>query len=183
MTLAQVQAAVAVVAVLVATWAGMMMAVALLLPKQAKRASGALNSMPWVCGATGLGLAFLLVIGFVLLGLPLPIAKFLGFLLLLGLGGLLSIGGAGVALLMGDRISELSGARTSFTALVRGSVVYSLAVGFPFIGWFLFAPLSVVFAMGAGVVGLWPSRVAATPPMAPPAPRPDYDLMERQGAI
>lgn len=183
MTQAQVQAAMAVVAVLIATWAGTMMAVALLLPRQSKRASEALSGMPWVCGATGLGLAFLVIIGFVLLNLPLPLAKLLGFLLLLGLGGLLSIGGAGVALLMGDRISEMSGARTSFTALVRGSVVYSLAVGFPFIGWFLFAPLSIVFALGAGVVALWPSRVTAVPPMTPPAPRPDYDLMERQGAI
>ena len=183
MTLAQVQAAMAVVAVLVATWAGMMMAVALLLPKQSKRAGEALNGMPWVCGATGLGLAIMLIIGFVLLQVPAPLIKLIGMALLLGLGGLLSIGGAGVALLMGERIGELSGARTSFTALVRGSVVYSLAVGFPFIGWFLFAPLSLLFAMGAGVVALWPSRAIATPPMTPPAPRPDYDLMERRGAI
>jgi hypothetical protein len=183
MTLAQVQAAMAVVAVLVATWAGMMMAVALLLPKQSKRAAEALNGMPWVCGATGLGLAILVIIGFVLLQVPAPLIKLIGMVLLLGLGGLLSIGGAGVALLMGERISELSGAHTSFTALVRGSVVYSLAVGFPFIGWFLFAPLSLIFALGAGVVALWPSRAMATPPMTPPAPRPDYDLMERRGAI
>ncbi|MCW3098621.1 MAG: hypothetical protein JWL77_4239 [Chthonomonadaceae bacterium] len=183
MTQAQVQAAMAVVVVLIATWAGTMMAVALLLPKQAKRASEALNGMPWMCGATGLGLAILTIIGFVLLGVPAPPVKFVGFLLLMGLSALLCIGGAGVALLMGDRISEMSGARTSFAALVRGSVVYSLAVGFPFIGWFLFAPLSIIFALGAGVVALWPSRVTAVPPMTPPAPRPDYDLMERQGAI
>lgn len=183
MTQAQVQAAMAVVVVLIATWAGTMMAVALLLPKQAKRAGEALNGMPWVCGATGLGLAMLVILGFVLVGIPAPVVKLAGFLLLLGLGALLSIGGAGIALLMGERISEMSGARTSFTALVRGSVVYSLAVGFPFIGWFLFAPLSIVFALGAGVVALWTSRVTAVPPMTPPAPRPDYDLMERQGAI
>jgi hypothetical protein len=183
MTQAQVQAAMAVVVVLISTWAGTMMAVALLLPKQAKRASEALNGVPWICGATGLGLAILTIVGFALLNVPAPPVKLLGFLMLMGLGALLSLGGAGIALLMGERISELSGARTSFTALVRGSVVYSLAIGFPFIGWFLFAPLSIVFALGAGVVALWPSRVTATPPMNPPAPRPDYDLMERQGAI
>jgi len=183
MTQAQVQAAMAVVMVLIATWAGTMMAVALLLPKQSKRASEALNGMPWMCGATGLGLAMMLVIGFVLLNVPSPVVKFAGMVVLLGLGALLSLGGAGIALLMGERISELSGARSSFTALVRGSVVYSLAVGFPFIGWFLFAPLSIVFALGAGVVALWPSRQTAVPPMTPPTPRPDYDLMERQGAI
>ncbi len=183
MTQAQVQAAMAFVVLLIATWAGTMMAVALWLPKQSKRASEALNGMPWVCGATGLGLAILLVIGIVLLGVPAPILKLAGIVLLLGLGALLSLGGAGIALLMGERISDLSGARTSFTALVRGSVVYSLAVGFPFIGWFLFAPLSIIFAMGAGVMALLPARQAAVPPMTPPAQRPDYDLMEHRGAI
>ncbi len=182
MTLAQVQAAMAVVAVLVATWAGLMMAVALLLPKQSKRASEGLNTMPWVCGATGLGMAFLVVLGFVMVNLPVGIIKLAGTLLLLALGGVMSIGGAGIALLMGDRIGEMSGARTSFSALVRGSVVYSLAVGFPFIGWMLFAPLSLLFALGAGVVGLWPSRAMAVPPVAPPTSRSDYDL-ERQGAM
>ena len=183
MTQAQVQAAMVVIVVLIATWAGTLIAVALWLPKQSKRASEALNGMPWVCGATGLGLAILGIIGFALLQVPAPLVKLFATGLLLGLGGLLSLGGSGIALLMGERISELSGARTSFSALVRGSVVYSLAIGFPFIGWMLFAPLSIVFALGAGVVGLWPARARAVPPMTPPAPRPDYDLMERRGAI
>lgn len=183
MTQAQVQAAMAVVVVLIACWAGTMIAVALWFPKQSKRAGEALNGMPWVCGATGLGLAIMVIIGFVLVGVPAPLVKLIGMALLLCLSALLCIGGAGVALLMGERISELSGARTSFTALVRGSVVYSLAVGFPFIGWFLIAPLSIIFLLGAGVVALWPSRAMAVPPMTPPAPRPDYDLMERRGAI
>lgn len=182
MTQAQVQAAMAVVVVLIATWAGTMTAIAVLLPKQSKRASEALNRLPWLCGGTGLGLAILLFLGFVLIGVPAPLARLIGIVLLLGLGGLLSIGGAGIALLMGERISELSGARTSFTALVRGSIVYSLAVGFPFIGWLLFAPLSIVFALGAGMVALWPSRTTV-PPVTPPMPHPDYDLMEHRGAI
>jgi hypothetical protein len=183
MTQAQVQAAMAVVTVLIATWAGAMIATALWLPKQAKRASAALNKMPWMCGATGLGLAILMIIGFVLLGLPVPPARLLGVALLLGLGALLCIGGAGIATLMGERIGEMSGARNSFSTLVRGSVVYSLAVGFPFIGWFLIAPLSIIFLFGAGVMALLPSREMAVPPLTPPAPRPDYDLMERRGAI
>ena len=183
MTQAQVQAAMAVVVVLIATWAGTMIATALWLPHKCARASMALNRSPWVCGATGLGLAILLIFGFALLQVPSPLIKLIGTGLLLGLGALLCIGGAGIALLMGDRISDLSGARTSFGALVRGSVVYSLAVGFPFIGWFLIAPVSIVFLLGAGMVSLWPARATAVPPVAPPPSRPDYDLMERQGAI
>lgn len=44
MTLAQVQAAVAVVVALIGTWAGLLMAVALLLPDKADRAEAALET-------------------------------------------------------------------------------------------------------------------------------------------
>jgi hypothetical protein len=182
MTLAQVQATTNFVALLMFCWAGVIIGVALWFPKQANRAKTALSGMPWVCGATGVGLAIMIAIGIVLLGIPNPLARLVGAGLLLTLSALLCLGGAGVSLLMGDRISELSGAKTSFSALVRGSAVYSLSVGFPFIGWFLIAPLSIVFLLGAGLVGLWP-RGKGTAPMMPPAPRPEYDLMERQGAI
>lgn len=183
MTVAQVQATTNVVALLMATWAAVIIGVALWFPKQANRAKTALGGMPWVCCATGLGLAITIVIGFVLLNIPNPLARLIGAGMLMALSTLLCLGGAGVALLMGDRISDLSGAKTSFSALVRGGAVYSLSVGFPFIGWFLIGPLSIIFLLGAGLVALWPARATAVPPIAPPPSRPEYDLMERQGVI
>lgn len=179
MTLAQVQATIGIVALIMATWAGMIIGVALWFPKQSKRASEGLQRMPWACGAMGLGLTLTLIIGFVLLNSP---ARLLGALVLLGLSTLLCLGGSGMARLMGERINELSGQQNAFSALVRGGVVFSLALGFPFIGWLLIAPLSIIFQLGAGLLALLPVRTAAVPPL-PPTQRSDYDLMERQGAI
>ena len=55
----------------------------------------------------------------------------MGFLIITGLTCLLTLGGAGMAQLMGKRISEMSGAKTTFGALVRGSIAYSVGVFFP----------------------------------------------------
>ncbi len=163
MTLAQVQAAVAVVAALVATWTGLLIAVALLLPKQAGRAELALEERPRACFFSGLGMLAAVIGAFLIFQIPSPITKLIGQLLFLSFGGTLILGGAGLAALMGRRISDMSGAKTSFGSLVRGSLIYSMAIGFPYIGWLLFAPLSAIFAVGAGAKTLWPRRGQISP--------------------
>ena len=178
MTLAQVQAAVALVVALIATWAGLTMAVALLMPLQTGRAEQALETSPNRCFVSGLPLFLVFVVAFLLLQTPHPLVKLFSFLLFLGLGAVLLVGAAGMAHLMGKRIGEMSGARTSFGMLVRGSFVFSGAVFFPILGWWLFAPLSALFALGAGVRALWPQRRAVLPPVMP-----DLDIAGRQGAV
>jgi hypothetical protein len=175
MTLAQVQAAVAIVAALIGTWTGLLIAVALSLPKQTGMAEYALETAPRRCFLSGLGMTVLFIISIRFLQAPPPGAKLVGIGLLLALGVVLTIGAAGLAQLLGRRIGEMSGARTSFGTLVRGSLVYSLAMGFPLIGWYLFLPLSAVCALGAGAVALWPRRR--------PAPLTPNPAAEQQGAI
>lgn len=104
-----------------------------------------------------------------LVSAPVPLLKLLGLLLLLGLSALMTVGATGMAKLMGRRIGEMSGARTSFGFLVRGSFVYSAALGFPLIGWYVFAPISLVCALGAGAAAF---RSARRMVLAPPAPAP-----------
>lgn len=169
MTLAQVQAAVAVVVALIGTWAGLLMAVALLLPDKADRAEAALDTHTKRCFLHGLGLMGLFAVGLMLASAPAPPLKLLGLLLMLGLSALLTLGATGMAKLMGRRIGEMSGARTSFGFLVRGSFVYSAALGFPLIGWYVFAPISLVCALGAGAAALRPARHMI---LAPPTPAP-----------
>ena len=164
MSLAQVQLGVAVVVVLILTWAGLLISAALLLPRHAERASRLLEAAPWRSAAIGLGMAFLLGVLNALVRTPAPLLRFAGILGMLGIGGVMALGAAGIALLMGRRIGALSGASTSFGALVRGSLVYSLAVGFPFIGWWLFAPISILCAMGAGFAALLPEPRRAPMP-------------------
>ena len=178
MTLAQVQAAVALVVALIGTWAGLTIAVALLLPLQTDRAEQALETSPKRCFASGLPLFLVFFLAFLLLRAPHPGVKLLSLLLFLGLGAVLLVGAAGMAHLMGRRIGEMSGARTSFGMLVRGSFVFSGAVFFPILGWWLFLPLSALFALGAGVRALWPRRRAVLPPVVP-----ELDTAGRQGAV
>ncbi|HZO90454.1 MAG TPA: hypothetical protein VFB38_19160 [Chthonomonadaceae bacterium] len=176
MTLAQVQAVVAAVVALALSWAGLLLAVSLTLPVQTEKAARSLELAPKRCLLSGVGLFLLFLLGIRILGAPNPLVKLMAGLLLLGLGAVLSVGAAGLAQLMGDRIGEMSGAKTSFGLLVRGSLVYSAALFFPYLGWFLFAPLTTLCALGAGAAALWPKRPVPVTPLATTPP------LEGQGA-
>ncbi len=157
MTLAYVQAIVAGFVGLIASLTGLLMAVALLLPLNTGKAEKALDQSPVRCFLSGLGMLIVLIFALVCLNIPVPLIKLVGFVLTLGLVALGVLGGAGLAQLMGRRIGEMSGARTSFGCLVRGSLVYSIGVLFPYAGWFLLAPLSMICALGAGLSAVWPT--------------------------
>ena len=162
----------AIVTLIILTWAGLLIGVAVLLPKQAQRAEQVLEFSTGACLLHGLVTSALFGFSFVLLNLPVGIIKLAGFVLMLATLGIVAIGAAGIAKLMGRRIAEMSGARNSFATLCRGAGTYSLAMGFPFIGWWVVAPISLVFAFGAGSMALLqPVRNSASP----------YDVME-QGA-
>ena len=165
MSLAQVQSVVALFVGLIASYAGLLIGMALLMPAQTEVATNVLERSPKRCLLSGLGMLVLIVIALVLANVPNPAVKIVAFLALLGMSGMIVVGGAGLAHLMGKRIGEMSGAKTSFGTLVRGSIVYTLAMFFPFVGWWLFAPVSVIYALGAGAIALWPFRrsVPTTP--------------------
>ncbi len=158
MTLAQVQAAVAVFVALMVSLTGLFTSTAILLPIHTQKAEAALNQSPKRCLLGGLALLLVGALAIAFLNAPVPPLKLAGVLLLLLLGALVTLGGAGMAQLMGKRISEMSGAQTSFGALVRGSIAYSVGVFFPLIGWYILAPLSILCALGAGVAALRPAR-------------------------
>lgn len=167
MTLAQVQAAVAVVVALGLTWAGLLVAVSLLLPAHTEKAERTLEATPKRSFWHGLGVLLVAALALVALNIPNPLVKLVGFLMLLAFGCVLTIGAAGMAQLMGRRIGEMSGAKTSFGALVRGSLVFSAAVFFPLIGWYVFTPIASVCSLGAGFAALRSARRVATPPVTP----------------
>ena len=158
---------------LIATWGGLLLTTALLFPVHTKRAEYALETDPKKSFFKGLGVLALLIFSLMLQNIPFPLVKLVSFGFTLLLLSLVVLGGAGTAHLMGRRISEMQEKRTSFTSLAGGSVVYSLAIGFPIIGWFLFAPIALVFAMGAGWSAIRPRRQTIAPSAAP---APSYDL-------
>lgn len=171
MSLAQVQLGVVFTMALLFSWAALVIVVALALPTHAQRAETALATYPKRCFLFGLGMLALLILGFVMLSQALPLVKLAGFALSLCMGSLLLIGGSGIAHLMGTRIGEMSGARSSFGALVRGALVHSFAIIFPYLGWFIMLPLSLVLALGAGLIATVPKRRHAHSPMTTSFPQ------------
>jgi hypothetical protein len=84
----------------------------------------------------------------VLLALPLGPAKFLGWLLLAASLALSSIGSAGIAAHLAERLAHQSNL-SGLGAFVRGAVLLELAAFFPVIGWFFLWPLLLITAFGA----------------------------------
>ncbi len=168
MNLALVQFGVAITMALLTSWAALVIVTALALPQQAQRARNLLDSKPKKCFLTGIGMAILVFIALTLVGNPQGPIKLTGFVLALLCGGILIMGGAGIASLLGTRIGEMSGARTSFGMLVRGSLVHSFAMLFPLLGWFLMLPLSILFALGSGVLAVLPQKHTYSSPVVPP---------------
>jgi hypothetical protein len=82
---------------------------------------------------------------------PIRATSFLAAIAGMGLG---TIGAAGMARVLGERLKPLSGPSSTLSGLVRGALVYELACLFPIVGWFLFIPLAGVMVMGAAVFGL-----------------------------
>ena len=175
MTLALVQAVMNVIIILVLTWTGLMMSISFLLPEKTDRAENLIKNSGRSCFLKGVGMAILLFIAFVLSSLPAPILKFAGLLLIGAIGGVMALGSAGLAQSIGKRSDSTDNA-SGFVKTLRGSLVFSLAVGFPYLGWFVFAPVALMFALGAGVTAIFPEKnTYRTPPILPPD-RPEFDL-------
>ena len=139
---------------------GMLVAWWLLFPRVVARASGCLDRSPWSCLGIGLGLAVAVaVLAGILSAVPLGLFKFFGLLLTVLALGLASLGAAGVAALLGSRLSERAGGGHSpFTGFLRGALALELAAAFPFIGWLLTIPVVTLVSLGAAARGMLGSR-------------------------
>ena len=89
----------------------------------------------------------------ILLALPFGPAKFIGWILLAASLALSSIGSAGIAAHLADRLVQHSNV-TALGGFVRGAVVLELAAFFPIVGWFFLWPLLLITAFGATAFAL-----------------------------
>ena len=85
----------------------------------------------------------------ILLALPFGPAKFIGWILIAASLALSSIGSAGIAAHLGERMKQTGNSYTPLGAFIRGSVVLELAAFFPVLGWFFLLPLALITAFGA----------------------------------
>src|SRR6186997_387175 len=88
-----------------------------------------------------------------LLALPFGPAKFLGWILLAVSLALSSIGSAGVAAHLANRLAQQSNL-SALGAFVRGAVLLELAAFFPLIGWLFLWPFLLITALGATAFAL-----------------------------
>lgn len=126
-------------------WA-MTVAMGLLFPEQAARAEGSTRGA-FVRGLFPLGLLFLSVVVF---NIPFAGSKLLGMVLMLAVLALAALGLAGLSRVVGRRIAALAPEMGEYPAFLRGAGFIVAASLFPVLGWFLFAPVAFVVALGAG---------------------------------
>ena len=130
-------------------WA-MTVAMGLLFPDQTLRASESTK------GAFVRGLVPLLalVVGLVMLSAPVPGLKLLGWVVVLGVMALGALGLAGLSHVAGRRLTALQPEMGEYPAFLRGAGFLVSASLFPVLGWFLFAPVAFIVALGAGLSGV-----------------------------
>lgn len=145
---------------------GMLLTWALLFPRTVQRARVRLQQTPGRSFGLGVGLLLLAVpVLTVCFVVPLPIFRLVGWLGICMLLLLSSLGGAGLALLMGDRLRSAGLDAPQPVALLRGAIALELALFFPIIGWFVALPVALLCGLGAATFGLlrWSPRPTLAP--------------------
>ena len=146
---------------------GLLLAWSLILSGTVDRACARLERTPWRC--FWLGLAGLLVSGLplaVLLNIPAGPVKFIGWVGLFVLLAVASVGAAGLAALMGERLRSVGLTASAPGALLRGAVALELAAVFPLVGWFVVIPIATICAFGAALLAFL-RRGSAVPDTQP----------------
>ncbi len=133
----------------------LLVALNLLLPKVTTNTATRLSKTPGRSFVLGVPVtaAFLLWIT-ITSQIPFGAIRATAFLVAIVGMGLGTLGAAGLARMLGERIKPLSGPSSNLTSLVRGALVYELACLFPIVGWFLFIPLAGITVIGAAVFGV-----------------------------
>lgn len=105
----------------------------------------------------GIGLAILLLLTLPLLALfnsPGP-GQFLAGVIILVVLTLSTIGAAGMAAQLGERLKARNqGQLSAHAAFLYGATVLELTVAFPIIGWLLLLPLAIILALGTTTYAL-----------------------------
>lgn len=134
---------------------GLLLAWRLLLPNHVAHARQRLERTPWQCFFAGVAfLTAYLIPTIILFNLPWAGFQFIGSVGIFILLTLTSIGAAGLAELMGQRLHSLGLTSSPVGATLRGAVTLELAAVFPLIGWFIFIPITFILALGAFLFAL-----------------------------
>jgi hypothetical protein len=151
-----------IVGISACAWA-LLLCLALLFQHRSQLAMGSIAARPWE--SLGIGFALTLIWGglsILLLSVPLPAVKLLGWLLLLGLMAVSFTGSSGLVLLAASRLRAIDEGLTAYGAMSRGAIFVVVPCILPVLGWFLIAPVIFMFGAGAGMMSLRTRPVAHT---------------------
>ncbi|MBN9503353.1 MAG: hypothetical protein BGO01_20935 [Armatimonadetes bacterium 55-13] len=148
----------AVVAILggicLSAWA-LMISVALVFPSKAVNARKRIAAKPWASFFTGMALWLTLgILGFGMVANPLPLAKLMGWTVVMSLLSVASVGASGLVLLASERLRALAPEMTSYSSIAKSAAVIVTAGLVPLLGWFLVVPFLVFASTGAGLSAL-----------------------------
>jgi len=133
-------------------------ACSLLFPSRVEAARVAVSTRTSACIGTGFLSLLFGVFTFVVLSLANPGAKLLGTVMLAGYFALVAIGSCGIAKLAAQRLNDLKGGQSNpFDSYAKASLYLVMASMLPVLGWFLFAPLMILFGGGAGLIAIMKS--------------------------
>lgn len=143
----------------------------LTFPTTVDRAQQRIAQTPWRCFWLGVGIALAITMPIlVLLNLP-GAGQLLGSLLLLLSLTSATIGAAGIAAYLGERIGTRNqgateqGATIPHRRFLSGATTLELAIAFPIIGWLIALPITLLLALGATTFALlrWRPKMAREP--------------------
>ena len=160
--MADISAIFFILLILGAAFPSMLAGLWLLFPNLVGRAQIWVEKSPTACFGLGLIIVPALVIPIILLfSLSFGPAKFLAWILLGASLAISSIGSAGIAALLGERLKQSGNNYSALNAFVRGAIILELASFFPLLGWlFVWIPL-LLTSFGATLFALlhWAPRV------------------------
>jgi len=170
MTLADVLAVLAGLAIAGAGFGSVSLILSILAPALVARSAERIERRPG--RSLGIGLLLLLAIlisAGAFLKVPSPFARLAGIgAILLGLS-LAVLGGAGMAAALGRRLRGADPRALNIREMLRGVFLLESAVLFPIVGWFVVLPAALLVALGAGLGATFrpgSSPVAAAAPAA-----------------
>lgn len=145
----------AIVAILIGvgftTWA-LFLGAALTFRTRAEMAQARVASRPGQSFLVGLLVAGTLgVVSIAMAANPLPPIKLLGMTGLFTLIAISALGGAGLCLHLSDRIRAMEPGLSVYSGLTRAGMLIVVAGFFPFVGWFLIAPVLFLIFLGVGI--------------------------------
>lgn len=153
------------IGVCVTSWA-LLLACSMLFQHRCERAAEKVIENPGKSILVGLlSLSTSSVLGVVLLSIPNPLSKLLGWMFILSILSISAIGAGGIAQVAARRIKEMDPECSDYQALSRGAIILVGSGMVPVLGWAMIAPVILMASLGSALTALFKKDAVTAPPV------------------